>query len=366
CLTRAPAEAHQSCLIFARRTKRRPGLGKSAGTSVVKSLRISYLGGSIQLFHRRSTDMFTSRRQFLLGAGATALASKFDASLISYALAADYEFKIGYHTMAWGDKTEQAIDEISELGFRGVEISRPDYEKYSMRVAEFKDLLAAKKLTVVSIATGYITINPGAEKQEIADRAAMAKWIKEAGGLYLQVTDGARAKEGVNDHEDYKKLGRRLNEIGKRTFGEYEVKLGYHNSMNSMGERRLEVDRIMNATDPKYVWAVIDIAHMRTADGDPVQFTRDYLNRLVYSHFKDVLIQKSQPGLDGRQLKPKYDFVELGQGVVNIPGALQIMKDFRYQGWIIIELDRAPIGRTPKESAVIGKRYVEEKLKLRI
>ena len=144
------------------------------------------------------------------------------------------------------------------------------------------------------------------------------------------------------------------------------VKLGYHNSMNSMGERRLEVDRIMNATDPKYVWAVIDIAHMRTADGDPVQFTRDYLNRLVYSHFKDVLIQKTPPGLDGRPLRPKYDFVELGQGVVNIPSVLQILKDFRYQGWVIIELDRATGGRTPKESAVISKKFVEERLKLKI
>ena len=310
--------------------------------------------------------MIPSRRQFLLGAGAAALAAQFDPDPNSSVFAADFEFKIGYHAMTWGDKTEQAIDEISELGFSGVAIRRSDYEKYANRAAEFKDLMAAKKLTVVSISTGEVTINPGAEKQEIADRVAMAKWMKEVGGLYLQVVDNARAKEGVNDLDDYKKLARRLTEIGKRTFGEYGVKLGYHNSMNSMGERRLEVDRIMNATDPKYVWAVVDVAHLQTAGGDPVQFTRDYINRLVYPHFKDALIQKSQSGLDGRPLKPKYDFVELGQGMVNIPGALQIMKDFRYQGWIIIELDRAPLGRTPKESAVISKRYVEDKLKLRI
>src|SRR5262245_3028681 len=183
--------------------------------------------------------MIPSRRKFMLGAGAAALATQFDATPISSAFAADYEFKVGYHTGAWGDKTEQAIDEISELGYRGVEIRRSDYEKYANRAAEFKGLMAAKKLTLVSIATGDVTINPGAEKQETADRVAMAKWMKEAGGLYLQATDSARAKEGVNDHEDYKKLGRRLTEIGKRTFGEYGVKLGYHNSMNSMGARRL-------------------------------------------------------------------------------------------------------------------------------
>jgi sugar phosphate isomerase/epimerase len=309
--------------------------------------------------------MIPSRRQFLLGAGATALAAQFDASPVSYSFA-DYEFKIGYHTITWGDKTEHAIDQISELGFSGVAIRRPDYEKYANRAAEFKDLIAAKKLTLVSLSTGDVTINPGAEKQEIADRVAMAKWMKEVGGLYLEVADGARAKEGVNDLDDYKNLGRRLTEIGKRTFGEYGVKLGYQNRMNGMGERQLEFDRVMNATDQKYVWAVVDIAHMHTAGGDPVKFTRDYINRLLYPHFKDVLIQKTAPGLDGRPLRPKYDFVELGQGVVNIPGALQIMKDFRHQGWIIVELDRAPGGRTPKESAVISKKYVEERLKLKV
>ncbi len=310
--------------------------------------------------------MTQSRRQFLLGAGATAFAGHFDANLISLPPTADYEFKIGYQAITWGDKTEQAIDEISEIGFRGIEIRRSDYEKYAGRAAEFKELLASKKLTVVSIATGDVTINPGSEKQEITDRVAMAKWMKDVGGLYMQATDNTRVKEGVNDHEDFKRLSRRLNDIGKRTFNEYGVKFGYHNSINSLGERRMEVDRILNATDPKYVLAVVDIGHMQIAGGDPVQFTRDYINRLAYSHFKDVLIQKTQPGLDGRALKPRYDFVELGQGAVNITGALQIMKDYRYQGWIIVGPDRTPLGRTPKESAVISKRYVEEKLKLKV
>jgi inosose dehydratase len=227
--------------------------------------------------------------------------------------------------------------------------------------------MAAKKLTVVSISTGNVTINPETEKKEIEDRVAMAKWMKEIGGLYLQATDGARAGQGVNDPDDYKKLGRRLNEIGKRAFNEYGVKLGYHNHMNALGERRDEVDLIMNATDPKYVWALVDIAHMQAAGGDPVRFTRDYISRLVYPHFKDVIIHPAGAAtLDGKTARPKYDFVELGQGKVNIQAVLEIMKSYRYKGWIIIELDRAPAGRTPKESAIISKKYVEEKLKLKV
>ncbi len=306
--------------------------------------------------------MNLSRRDFVIGAGTSIIATR-----LTQAFAADSEIKVGYHAITWGNQIDQAIDEIAGLGFRGIQIRRPDYEKYANRVSEFKDILAAKQLTVVSISTGNVTIKPETEKEEIEDRLAMAKWMKEIGGLYLQATDGARAKEGVNPADDYRKLGRRLNEIGKRTFGEYGIKLGYHNHMNNLGERRDEYDRIMNATDPKNVWALVDIAHMETAGSDPVKFMRDYLNRLVYPHFKDVVIHPSGPaGLDGKAPRPKYDFVELGQGKVKIPAVLQIMKDFRYRGWIIIELDRAPAGRTPKESAAISKQYVEEKLKLKI
>ncbi|MEP7339898.1 MAG: sugar phosphate isomerase/epimerase [Acidobacteriota bacterium] len=307
--------------------------------------------------------MNISRREFLAATGAAALGGNFNSAFGGN----QSDFKIGYNTITWGDNLEQAINEISELGFGGIQIRAEDYRKYATRAAEFKELMAAKKLALVSISSGNVTIKPDAEKQEIAECAAMAKWTKEVGGLYLQTTDGARVQQGVNAPDDYRKLGKRLTEIGRRTFGEHGIKLGYHNQMNSLGERYDEVDRIMTATDPKYVWALPDIAHIQAAGGDPVRFVRDYINRLVFPHFKDVVVHPAGPAsLNGKPALLKYDFVELGQGKVNIPGVLQIMKDYRWTGWIVVELDRAPAGHTPKESAAISKRFVWEKLKLKV
>lgn len=304
-----------------------------------------------------------SRRQFLIGSGCLLPA----AILSRDSVAAENDISVGYHAITWGDNIDQAITDISELGFRGIQIRHSDYEKYANRVAEFREILAARKLTVVSISTGKVTIRPETERQEIEDRLRMARWMKEIGGLYLQATDGARAREGANSSDDYRRLGRRLAEIGKRTFGEYGIRLGFHNHMNNLGERREEYDRIMDAADPKHVGALLDIAHMQAAGGDPVKLTRDYINRLLFPHFKDVVIHPSgPPPLDGKPARPKYDFVELGQGRVNFPAVLQIMKDYRYKGWIVIELDLAPQGRTPRESAAISKRYIEEKLKLKV
>jgi len=321
--------------------------------------------------------MSFSRRKFLLGVGATAVASRvaglevvtqaeaFDYSIFDRPISASPEFKVGYHAITWGNNIQQAINDISALGYRGIQIRREDYKQYADRAGEFKDLLAQKKLQLVSISTGGVTIKPEAEKQEIEDRVQMATFMKQVGGLYLQATDSARSQEGANKQEDYKTLGRRLNEIGKRTI-DLGIKLGYHNHMNTLGERREEVDRILDATDPRYAWVLPDIAHMQAAGGDPVRFVRDYVNRIVYPHFKDVLVQKGSAAMDGKTERPKYTFVELGQGQVNVPAVLQILKDYNYRGWLVVELDRAPAGRTPKESGEISKRYIEEKLKLKV
>lgn len=307
--------------------------------------------------------MNTSRREFL-AAGAVVFAAN---AKFSFGSAIQSDFQVGYHASTWGEKVEQAIDEISELGFRGIQIRAADYRKYANRIGEFKDLMAAKRLTLVSISADGLTVNSATQKQEIEERVAMAKWLKEVGGLFLQVTDGARVKDGVNDPDDYRKLGKRLTEIGKRTFGEYGIKLGYHNQMNTLGQRQDEFDRIMDVADPKNVWALVDIANIQTAGGDPVKFLRNYITRLTYAHFKDVVIYSTGPAsMAGKQAPLKYSFVELGQGKVNIPGVLQIMKDYRWTGWVVIELDTAPGGHTPKESAVISKKYVEEKLKLKV
>lgn len=305
--------------------------------------------------------MNTSRRDFLAATGAAMLAGN------ALGAAIQSDFQIGYHAITWGDKLEQAIDEISELGFRGIQIRAADYRKYANRASEFKNLMAAKKLTMVSISMGGVTVNSATAKQEIEECMAVAKWMKEIGGLYMQITDSARVTTGVNDPDDYRKLGKRLTEIGKRTFGEYGIKLSYHNHMNTLGQRQDEVDRIMDATDPKHVWSLVDIAHIQAAGGDPVKFMRNYITRLAYSHFQDVLIYPSGPAtMAGKQPPPKYGFVELGQGKVNIPGVLQILKDYRWTGWIVVELDSASAGHTPKGSAAISKKYLEERLKLKI
>src|SRR2546428_119280 len=82
-------------------------------------------------------------------------------------------------------------------------------------------------------------------------------------------------------------LGSLMSEIGKRS-ADLGVPLGYHNHMGSMGERPEEVDRVLDAADPRYVKLELDIAHYYQGGGDPVKAIERYKDRLLFLHIKDV------------------------------------------------------------------------------
>ena len=62
-----------------------------------------------------------------------------------------------------------------------------------------------------------------------------------------------------------------------------------------------------------------------------------------------------------RESGPSYEFVELGQGTVDLRGVFAALRDVKYRGWAVVELDDVPDhARTPKDAAAISKRYLQD------
>jgi inosose dehydratase len=134
--------------------------------------------------------------------------------------------------------------------------------------------------------------------------------------------------------------------------------------MNSLGEAPAEVDQIMDAVDPRYVKLELDIAHYDQGGGNSASAIRKYRDRLLFLHIKDVEGLVSAAGADQSR---SYRFVELGRGKVDLPAVFKALKDVKFRGWAIVELDGVPDKtRTPKEAALINKKYLEEKLGMKI
>jgi inosose dehydratase len=185
--------------------------------------------------------------------------------------------------------------------------------------------------------------------------------VRDAGGLYLQIIDKP-PKDHTGTSADYKRLGSLLTEVGKRS-ADVGIPLGYHNHMGTLSQRPENLDQILEAADPRYVKLELDVAHYLQGGGDPVKAIHQYHDRLLFLHLKDV--RDSDPNAEGA--KGPYQWVELGRGRVDLPGAVQALEQVKFHGWAVVELDRVPDkSGTPKQSAEINRKYIEEKLGLTV
>jgi len=285
-----------------------------------------------------------TRREFMA-------AGLYAASGFSRTLAAATSMTFGYAAITWGSNITQAIDDIAAVGFRGIQLRGEAVEQFGGRPQELRDTLTRHQLTFAVLSSGNLSIDPAREREMIALHASHAQFVRDAGGLYLQVIDERpKGREVVAD--DYRRLGRLMTELGKRT-ADLGIPLVYHHHMNSTGEKPHEVDAVLDAADPKHVRLLFDIAHYQQGGGDPVKAIRQYRSWIEVLHLKDV----RAGGTSG------YQFVELGRGRVDVPGVFAALREIAFDKWAVVELDRVPDpGRTPKESAEMNRRYLVEQM----
>src|SRR5215813_8090952 len=177
--------------------------------------------------------MSFSRRGFLVGMGTLAAASAlpldgfsktfepplyplvdlsyFDRSITP----APGQIRFGYAAITWDGNDVQAIQDISELGFPGIQLRSNVLKDYGDRPKALRDLLEQHHLVMVALSSGGVRLATGTDKDEIEKHVRNARFVHDVGGYYLQVTDSARPKDRQPTSADFKQLGRLLTEIGK-------------------------------------------------------------------------------------------------------------------------------------------------------
>jgi inosose dehydratase len=261
--------------------------------------------------------------------------------------------KFGYAAITWGAELTQAMDDIAAVGFRGIQLRSEAFQQYGDRPKALAEALAARRLTFVALSSGNLSIDPAREKDELATHVKHAQFVRDAGGLYLQIID-ERPKGRPIGAADYRRLGTLLTALGKRT-ADLGIPVVYHHHMNSLGEKPDEVAAVLAAADREFVRVLFDTAHYQQGGGDPAAAIRKYRDWIDVLHLKDVRPQPA--GASG------YQFVELGRGRVDLPGVFAALGEINFSGWGIVELDRVPdAGGTPKQSAETNKRYLVDKL----
>jgi inosose dehydratase len=278
------------------------------------------------------------------------------ASALPWPLVAQSTFRFGYAAITWRGDDRTAIDEIAGVGFRGIQLRASVVDAFAKNPAQLRDLLDSRRLTFVALSSGMLGIESAAD-DEFSLHLRQARFLRECGGLYLQIID-SRPNRTVTT-ADYHTLARRLTELGKRT-ADLGIRLGYHHHMGSLGEGPDEVRRILDAVDPRYVGLQLDTAHYLQGGGDPAAAIREYGSRLLFLHLKDVRpVQAAPPGARS------YEFVELGRGRVDFGSVFSALTEVSFAGWIVVELDAVPADSlTPRECAETNRDFITERLGL--
>jgi inosose dehydratase len=297
-----------------------------------------------------------SRREFLTSVAAVALGSALPAGLAADAPGIQF----GYTAMTWGNEEKRAIEDISAIGFAGIQFRINATSEF--KPDELRAILRQHKLTIVALSSGEIAIDPAMERDMIVKHAANAKFVRDSGGLYLQVLDQLKPYPRTVAAEECKALGQLLTTLGKAT-ADLGIPLVYHNHMNTISEHPANLAMVMGASDPKYVKLLLDTAHAVAGGGNAAEEIRKYRDRLGFVHLKDFV----DIPLDAPGAKYPFKFVELGRGRVDLPAVLTALDQIKFRGWAVVELDRVPEqSKTPAQSATISRNYLEDKFGVKL
>src|SRR5207245_8296397 len=92
-----------------------------------------------------------NRRGFLATLGALPVFFRLQAEatepLCGFRLQPEGKIRVGYAAITWGGKDEQAIDEISEVGFKAIQLRATAFDTWGTRPAELRTLLQKRGLT---------------------------------------------------------------------------------------------------------------------------------------------------------------------------------------------------------------------------
>ena len=265
-------------------------------------------------------------------------------------LAAKSKTKIAYSAITWNGNDLVAIGDIAALGFKGIQLRANTYAPFKDKPQDLKDTLDKNGLQLAMFSSGNVSINDDISK-DIETHLNHAKFIKALGGTSLQITNNVRPKDRLPTTEELKKYAKNMSEVAKVVKSETGIQPAYHNHMNQLGETPEEVDIIFTEMNHNYILALLDVAHYTQGGGNPAEAVMKYKDILYATHIKDTKAVDSKSG---------YQFVELGQGRVDLAGVFTNLDKIKFKGWNIIELDSVPVkGRTALECGQTSKKFLE-------
>jgi sugar phosphate isomerase/epimerase len=241
--------------------------------------------------------------------------------------------------------TGQAIKAVAARGLQGIEFYAHGIEDYRSRTRELRKMFDDAGISFLDASNGekgqstnFIDVDQ--IPKTIADHVAFCRdFLVPMGCDHWKINMGARPAGGPSD-DQLKRLADTLNTLGEKTIA-MGVRLSPHPHIWGPLEREKDMRRVMDLTDPKYVWLCADTGHLTLGGGDAVQIISDYFPRLSEIHLKDTYAKyrgnTQTPTQEQHKVASVYH--NLGGGGVDFQGLFKVLRERHFKGWVIFDVD---------------------------
>ena len=290
------------------------------------------------------------------------------------------KIKLGIAPIAWsnddmpelgGDTSlEQCLSEASLAGFIGVEAGGK-FPKKS------EDLIPKLKQFKLNLCSGWYPANlrrnsVDEEKNNIQEQLKLFKDCNSPCMVFAEVSDSIQGDPNKKlstrprmQLDEAKKFYHKISEIGKYLEDE-EMPLAYHHHMGTVIETEEDTIRLLENTHDS-VKLTLDTGHMLFAQGDSLNILKNFYQRIIHIHCKDIrkhVLEKTlKEDLSFRDAFLEGAFTVPGDGCIDYKPIFDILKDKNYNGWLVVEAEQDPEKANPFEYAKIGYKYLTETLK---
>jgi inosose dehydratase len=246
----------------------------------------------------------------------------------------------------WGTDIAAAVADTARMGLQGLEPYRTHIPQYAGDPGPLKAMYDAAGLLMPTCSNGGAGqstnfIDPAQTDKTIADHVKFAReFLVPFKAPVFKINVGARPAGGPND-DQLKTMARTLDELGRQTAA-MGIRLAPHPHIWGPLERGPEVARVMELTDPRYVWLTTDTAHLTLGGMDAVKIIDTYFPRVAEVHLKDCDAKyRGNTQTPTRELHDKasvYKNLGVGGGV-DFPAVFKVLRDRRFKGWVVLDLD---------------------------
>lgn len=268
--------------------------------------------------------------------------------------------KVGHTGITWGipGDVEQAIRDVSDLGYLGFETFGRTVLEWNAKRGGFRQLLDRYEIPLAAVYCYNEWIDPAKTAPDIQEAIDEARALRELDGQTL-VVQGGRRPPGGYTREQLVALAGALNEVGYRA-RDIGVQVGLHPHTGTAVETRQDIDTILGLLDPELVGFAPDTGQIAKGGSDILEVMGAYRNRITHVHLKDWC-GKYERDAEGKEIDASgyVNYEPIGNGILPMPAILDILVEDRFGGWVNVELDGTPRApRLPREAAAMSRRYL--------